>query len=128
MYTDEINTNKFNLRNVSFDGGKKPTNVTFLINALRDKLNVYDLKLEGQNIVIRKSMPQTSGQSHTWQGYLDISYSSYAGRVYPNPMGEKGTGMDSRLGLVNCKFGDIVVPTDKAWAVTKYYLDVKSRR
>jgi len=29
------------------------------------------------------------------------------------------------LGLVNCKFKSIQVPTDKAWAVPKYYLDVK---
>ncbi len=124
VYTDEINTHKFNLKNVSFSGKDSPVNITFLINAVRDKLNVYDLNLKDENIVIRKSMPHFS-PSHNWQGYLDVSYSEYAGREYPNPMGKKGSGIDSRLGLVNCKFKNLLVPTDKAWGIPKYYLDVK---
>jgi hypothetical protein len=118
VYTDDINTNKLNLRNISFSGKTSPINVTFMINALRDKINVYDLKLENENIVVRKSLPQVAGQSHTWEAYIEPSFIDWG-------YGGRGTGMDSKLGLVNCKFNNISVPTDKAWAIPKYYLDVK---
>ncbi len=118
VYLDEVNTNKFNFSGVSFSGQESPINVTFLINALRDKLNVYDMNLENENIVIKKTLPQQAGQSHTWEPYVAASYESES-------YGGEGTGMDSKLGLVNCKFKEIVVPTDKAWAIPKYYLDVK---
>ena len=118
VYTDEVNTNKFNFRNVSFSGKTGPINVTFLINALRDKLNVYDLDLKNENIVIKKSLPQLAGQSHTWAPYRAAGYKakSYGGR---------GLGMDSKLGLVNCKFKSLIVPTNLAWGIPKYYMDVK---
>ncbi len=118
VYTDDINTNKFNFSNVSFSGKTSPINLTFLINAARDRLNVYNLNLEKENIVIKKSLPQVCNQSHTWDLYQAASFCmrSYGGR---------GTGMDSKLGLVNCKFKKLIVPTDRAWGIPKYYLDVK---
>lgn len=79
---------------------------------------MYDMNLENENIVIKKTLPQQAGQSHTWEPYVAASYESES-------YGGEGTGMDSKLGLVNCKFKEIVVPTDRAWAIPKYYLDVK---
>lgn len=114
---DDINTNKFNLSNISFSGKTDPLNITFLVNALRDKLNVYNLNLPNDNIVIKKTLPQRAGQSHSWAPYLtasmDLGY------------GATGNGMDSKLGLVNCKFNSLIIPTDMAWGIPKYYLDVK---
>jgi len=113
IYLDEVNTNLFKLENLVFGSSETPLNLTFMVNSLRDKLNLYNLDAPGDNAVIRKSIPQSYGQSHTWIPYLNAGVNGYY------------CGMDSKLGLVNCRFKSIQVPTDKAWAVPKYYLDVK---
>ena len=113
VFTDDMNINNFNFRDVIFNGKDSPINVTFLINAIRDKLNIYNVDLASENVVVKKVLPQTHGQSHTlkWYKQHDVDHD--------------GDGIDSKIGLVNCKFNSLIIETDKAWGIPKYYLDVK---
>ena len=120
IYTDDVNLMDFKLKNVTISGKTSPINVAFLVNAHRDKLNVYNLDLENENILIKESLAQTHGQSHTcYSNGAPYNWKSY---------------IKSGIGLVNCKFKDLIIapgtftdcegnPVDK-FALVKYYLDV----
>ncbi|RLI52316.1 MAG: hypothetical protein DRP09_18205, partial [Candidatus Thorarchaeota archaeon] len=127
IYTDTVNINDWTIRNVTISGAKHPLNLTFSLNAHRDKYNIYDINAENENIIIKESMAENLGQSH----------SCYVGGS-SGPWGQIYTGQSyiaSELGLVNCKFKDILITpgifTDYAGrkkqkaAYVKYYLDVK---
>ncbi|RLI85246.1 MAG: hypothetical protein DRO76_05755, partial [Candidatus Altiarchaeales archaeon] len=125
--TDEVNVNNFNLRGITFSGKDSPINLTFLTNSYRDRLNIYDVNAENENIVVKNPPSQCSGQSHTCDSegppYDEDNYYHYA------------TFIESEIGLVNCKFKDILIPAIlkkdkdsrpvKKSALVKYYLDVK---
>ena len=91
----------FAMRNVTLSGRKHPLNVTFMLNNAGEMVNVYDMDLRNENIRVRHSCQMGS----FW---------------YPNTK-----HYDSTLGIVNCRFANILVLTGWAWAVPKYYLDVK---
>ncbi|MCK4626950.1 MAG: carboxypeptidase regulatory-like domain-containing protein, partial [Phycisphaerae bacterium] len=101
-------TNGFNIRGVylrrkrslsSMVPQTPPLNLTFFANDDDyESFNVYDIKAPEENIVVRKG---------------------YRIRGYAKPVEAEST-----VGLVNAKFAKIVVPTDKARAVVKYYLKV----
>ncbi|MDY7010350.1 MAG: hypothetical protein SVV80_06295 [Planctomycetota bacterium] len=94
-------TNGFNVRGVTFGGKKSPLGLTFFANDEDyESFNVYDIKAPEENIVVGKG---------------------YRIRGYRRP-----EECESTVGLVNAKFANIVVPTDKAGAVVKYYLHVKA--
>ena len=65
IYTDTINVNDFTIRNVTFSGAEHPLNFTFLLNAHRDKYNIYDLNAEDDYIAVKESMAESGGQSHS---------------------------------------------------------------
>ncbi len=93
-------TNGFNVRGLTFSGSKSPLGLTFFANDDDyESFNVYDIKAPKENIVVRKG---------------------YRIRGYAKPIEAEST-----VGLVNSKFAKIVVPTDKARAVVKYYLNVE---
>ncbi|MCK4252127.1 T9SS type A sorting domain-containing protein [candidate division WOR-3 bacterium] len=120
IYTDDINLKDFTLNNITFTGRTSPIDIAFLINAHRDKLNVYNLNLENENILIKESLGQTYGQSHTcYCGGAPYEWKSY---------------IKSGIGLVNCKFNNLHIspglftdcegmPVEK-YGLVKYYLDV----
>lgn len=101
-------TNGFNVRDVSFSR-KRPTSstapqppplsLTFFANDTDyDSFNIYDLKAPEENVVVRKG---------------------YRIRAYKRP-----AECQSTVSLVNAKFARLIVPTDKARAVVKYYLKI----
>ncbi|MFH1259484.1 MAG: Ig-like domain-containing protein [Elusimicrobiota bacterium] len=118
--TDDINLDNFNLRNISF-AGSSLFNLTFLINAYRDRLNVYDLNLTNGNILIKESLAGTASQSHT----VNSDGPPYDWKSY----------LDSGLGLVNCKFGEVSLSPGlfadcdgkpvRKFAAVKNYLDIQ---
>ena len=119
IYTDDLNLEHFELRNIRVSG-TSPLTPTFLINAHRDRLNVYDLDLPDGNILIKESLAQTYRQSHDcYSNGPPYNWKSY---------------IDSGLGLVNSRFDELIIapglftdcdgnPTRKFGAI-KYYLDV----
>ncbi|RLJ03869.1 MAG: hypothetical protein DRP08_02850, partial [Candidatus Aenigmatarchaeota archaeon] len=127
IYTDDVNINDFTIKNVIFSGAEHPLNFTFLLNAHRDKYNIYDMNAEDNYIVIKESMAENKPQSHSC--YVGGSSGPWGG-IYPYD-----SYIASELGLVNCKFRDILITpgifTDHAGrkkqkaAYVKYYLDVK---
>jgi len=120
VYIDDVNINNFLVRNVLFSGAE-PVNIVFSTNAHRDRLNIYDVKVENGNITIKESLAQTYGQSHTCY----CNGAPYEWKSY----------ISSELGLVNCKFDNLTLTpgvfaccenkTVKKAAAVKYYLDVK---
>jgi len=92
----------FEMNNVSITGKNSPIDVTFMPYDWLGKYNLYNVNLENENIVIRKSA-----------------------KYYPVWQSDWPTYLDSSLGLVNCKYKDLIVATDKAKLIPKYYLDVK---
>jgi len=127
IYTDAVNVKNFIIRNVTFSGAEHPLNFTFLLNAHRDKYNIYDLNAEDDYIIIKESMAETGAQAHSC--YIGGSSGPW-GRIYSH-----NSYIASELGLVNCKFKDILITpgifTDEDGrkkqkaAYVKYYLDVK---
>ncbi|RJS75398.1 PEGA domain-containing protein, partial [Methanophagales archaeon] len=127
IQTDDLNIKDLVLDNVTFTGAENPLNITFYVNAHRDKINIYNINLQNGNIIIENPIAQTTRQSHTCYvgGSSNVWGSVYLWKSY----------ITSEVGLVNCKFNDIiitpVVHTDKAGrnvnksALVKYYLDVK---
>jgi len=119
-YTDDINLDEFIVKDVVFEGKDEDINVTFLINAHRDKINLYDIKVRNGKLVIKESLAQTSGQSHTC--YCEGS--PYDWKSY----------LDSGIGCVNCDVDDIEITPGifkdidnnyvQKFAAIKYYLDV----
>ena len=120
IYIDDVNINNFLIRNVLFSGAET-INVVFSTNAHRDKLNIYDVRVENGNITIKESLAQTYGQSHTcYCNGAPYDWKSY---------------ISSELGLVNCRFDRLALTpgifrccenkTVKKAATVKYYLDVK---
>ena len=126
VYTDDLNVYDFVLQDVTISGaGGAPLNINLLINAHRDKLNIYDINAEHENIIINNPLCMNEGQSHTCY--------SPPGEIRP-PYGWKSY-IDTEIGLVNCKFKDLTLTPDvftdcdgnpvKKSALVKYYLDVK---
>jgi len=120
IYIDDVNINNFLIRNVLFSGAET-INVVFSTNAHRDRLNIYDVRVENGNITIKESLAQTYGQSHTcYCNGAPYDWKSY---------------ISSELGLVNCRFDRLALTpgifsccenkTVKKAATVKYYLDVK---
>ena len=94
-----IRTIGFDIRDLTFKGKHSPLNLTFMMNDVDYKnLNIYDIHAPKENIIVRKGM--------RIKGYARPSY------------------VESTLGLVNAKFAKLIVPTDMARAVVKYYLKV----
>jgi len=108
----------FTMENLLIKGARSPINITFMLNSAQPgkskmdnilvkgwreiaKINIYNVDASGENIVVRKSRCMYSAYRHK-------------GEFYP-----------SFLGLVNCKYKSLIVPTDMAYAIPKYYLDVK---
>jgi len=128
IYTDDVNINDWTIRNVTISGAEHPLNLTFSLNAHRDKYNLYDINAENENIIIKESMAENIGQSHSC--YIFNSAGPW-GEIY-----SYNSYIASELGLVNCKFKDILITpgifTDHAGrkkqkaAYVKYYLDVKA--
>jgi len=125
--TDTVNVNDWTIRNVTISGAEHPLNLTFSLNAHRDKYNIYDINAENENIIIKESFAENLCQSHSC--YVGGSSGPW-GQIYT-----KNSYIASELGLVNCKFKDILITpgifTDKDGrkkqkaAYVKYYLDVK---
>jgi PGF-pre-PGF domain-containing protein len=123
IYTESMNILNFNIQNLTIKNDIIPLNITFKTNSYRDKLNIYDLNAENENILVDNPYSGTGapgGQSHTC--YAD---------GYPY----QPSHIDAGIGCVNCKFKDIVIlpginrdtfnrPVKKQFAL-KYYLDVK---
>ncbi|RKX71112.1 hypothetical protein DRP53_02750 [candidate division WOR-3 bacterium] len=120
IYTDDVNINRFEMKDVKISDNEKPVNILFSINAHRDKLNVYNLDAKDDNILIKESMAQNGSQSH----------SCYANGA---PYGSNSY-ITSGIGLVNCRFKNLIInpgkftdcegnPIEK-YALVKYYLDV----
>ncbi|RLI51788.1 MAG: hypothetical protein DRO93_15770, partial [Candidatus Thorarchaeota archaeon] len=130
IYTESSNLYDFDFRNVIISAKNSPVNITFKVNAYRDKLNIYNINAENENIVLDNPYSGTGapgGQSHTC--YND---------GYPYQPGYIHAG----IGLVNCKFKDIIINESVKHAcdgigpgcdgravvknaAVKYYLDVK---
>ena len=120
IYIDDVNINNFLIKDVVFSGAE-PIEVVFSVNAHRDKLNIYNVRVENGNITIKETLAQTYGQSHTCY----CAGSPYSWKSY----------ISSELGLVNCKFDNIVLTpgvftccegkTVKKAVAIKYYLDIK---
>ena len=108
----------FTMENLLIRGAHSPINITFMLNSAQPgkskmdnilvkgwreiaKINIYNVDASSENIVVRKSRCMYSAYRHK-------------GEFYP-----------SFLGLVNCKYKSLIVPTDMAYAIPKYYLDVK---
>jgi len=127
IQTDDLNIKDFVLDNVTFTGAEKPLNITFYVNAHRDKINIYNIDLQNGNIIIENPIAQTTRQSHSC--YVGGS-SNVWGEVY-----RWKSYITSEIGLVNCRFNGIIITpdvhTDKTGrnvnksALVKYYLDVK---
>jgi len=120
LAVDDLNLNAFKINGVSLSGRDNPLNVTLLLNSIRDKLNLYNLDAEGQNLVLKKPLPQQHGQSHSL-GLFDI-----------HSVEHQGDGLDCQVGLVNCRFNELkieppisTVAADRTWGVLKYYLDIQ---
>jgi len=128
IYTDDVNINDWTIKNVTISGAEHPLNFTFLLNAHRDKYNIYNINAEDDYIIIKESMAENSGQSHSC--YYGSSSGPW-GNIYRH-----NSYIASELGLVNCKFKDILITpgifTDmdgrkkQKAAYVKYYLDVKA--
>ncbi|HID28369.1 MAG TPA: hypothetical protein EYP19_00005 [Desulfobacterales bacterium] len=110
----------FELNNVTITGAKgEPLDIVFMIQTewtnwiprylpnIR-KLNLLNMDMEKVNVVVKKGL-----------GVGSFGYNAH--RPEPSP----GQWYQSNLGLVNCKFKDTTVPTDRARVCVKYYLDVK---
>ena len=121
IYTDDINLCDFTLRGVDIRGAEPTFNLTLLINAHRDKLNLYDVDIGEGNIIIKESLAQTYRQSHDcYSNGPPYNWKSY---------------LDSGIGLVNCRFKDVFLTpgifTDcdgkpvRKFVAVKYYLDIK---
>ena len=119
IYTDDINLDKFVIKDVVFHGAE-PINVTFSVNAHRDKLNIYNVDVQNGAIRVKESLAQTYGQSHTcYCNGAPYDWKSY---------------IDCEIGLVNCRFDSLIIApgvfTDcegrpvKKCALVKYYMDV----
>jgi len=127
IYTDTVNVNDWTVRNLTISGAEQPLSLTFSLNAHRDKYNIYDVNAENENIIIKESMAENKGQSHSC--YVSGSSGPWGG-IY-----REQSYIASELGLVNCKFKDILITpgifTDydgrkkQKAAYVKYYLDVK---
>ena len=125
--TDDVNLHNFKLSNITFSGAETSINVTFMTNAHRDKLNIYDINMQNETIKIENPIAPTESQSHTC--YVTGSAGPW-GEVY-----EWKSYIASEIGLVNCKFNDILIPLGvkvddigrnvTKSALVKYYLDVK---
>ena len=116
---DDLNVHDFTLRGLTFRG-KEPPEVTFLVNAHRDRLNIYDVDVGGGKIVLKDVPLPNENQSHGWLPYRHLKRSDGGGPSW----------IDGRLGLVNCRFRDIVIAATpgkdcNAYALPKYYLDAK---
>ncbi|MCK4624218.1 MAG: hypothetical protein KAV00_02830 [Phycisphaerae bacterium] len=98
---NQLGYHGFSIENVSLEGKKSPLNPTFILNDNLGKLNILNVDMAKETVVVRKSLRMESD----WN--------------------DRGTNYNATLGLVNCRFADIQIPTDRAWAVPKYYLDVK---
>ncbi|RJS77947.1 hypothetical protein CW711_05780 [Candidatus Bathyarchaeota archaeon] len=94
----------FEMRNVTIEGAVHPLNLTFIANAEKQLLNIYDCNFENENIIVRKSRRMES----FWFEPQELVWAEY----------------ENLIGFVNCKFNELTVATDKAKAVVKYYLDV----
>ena len=121
IYTDDMNLDDFTLRNIRFSEADQPLNLTFMINAHRDKLALYNINAENSYFVIKESLAETYRQSHDcYSNGPPYNWKSY---------------LDSGISLVNCLFNDVLLTphlfTDcdgkyvKKYAAVKYYLDVK---
>ena len=125
IQTDDLNVKDFKLNNITLSG--TDLNITFATNAHRDKLNIYDIDMQNANVVIKNSLAQTEGRSHTC--YVGGSSGPW-GKVYTWK-----SYIASEIGLVNCKFKDVVITPDvftdaegrsvEKSALVKHYLDVK---
>jgi len=102
---------RFEIDNVTFSGKSSPVNITFIINADRKteerdwglfRLNIYNSDFGNENIVVRKSAKFHPVANPDWPRWFE-----------------------NILGLVNCKFKNLIVPTDMSYVIPKYYLDVK---
>ena len=127
IYTDSVNINDFTVKNTVFSGAEHPLNFVFSLNAHRDKYNIYNVDARDDHIVIKESMAEVGNQSHS--AYVSGSAGPW-GKMYTDD-----SYIASELGLVNCRFKDIIItpgifkdaddrPKQKA-AFVKYYLDVK---
>ena len=121
IYTDDMNLDDFTLRNIRFSEADQPLNLTFLINAHRDKLALYNINAENSYFIIKESLAQTYRQSHDcYSNGPPYNWKSY---------------IESGISLVNCIFKDVLLTpglfTDcdgkyvRKFAAVKYYLDVK---
>jgi len=97
---------EFNIDNVTFSAapGEGPVDYTFILNCKNNKLNVYNSDFGDGRIVARKSVKMGSFWAEEWPTY------------YP-----------CKLGLVNCRFDpeNLIIGSDDASIIVKYYLDVK---
>ncbi|RLB03971.1 MAG: hypothetical protein DRG59_10945, partial [Deltaproteobacteria bacterium] len=130
IYTESSNLYDFEFKNLIINAKNSPVNITFKVNAYRDRLNIYNINAENENIVLDNPYAGTGayrGQSHSC---YDNGYPYAPGYIHAG------------IGLVNCKFRDIIIPESVKHACTldrpgcdgravvknvtvKYYLDVK---
>lgn len=94
----------FDMRNITISGAVHPLNLTFMANAEKQLLNIYDCNFEDENIIVRKSRRMEA----FWFEPQELVWVEY----------------ENLIGFVNCKFKNLIVQTDKARAIPKYYLDV----
>jgi len=100
----------FDIENITISGKDQPVNLFFVINnnyTRRDKFVIYDCDFSKNTVIkIKKS-------AHY--------HPKYWGGDWP----PTGTYYDCKVELVNCKWDKVNITTDKAYLISKYYLDVK---
>ncbi|MCK4624219.1 MAG: hypothetical protein KAV00_02835, partial [Phycisphaerae bacterium] len=105
LFLKQIDAHELVLDGVKFKAGADPVDINFILNDEQGRLNIYDVRFDNANVVVRK------GRS------LGPFWDSKGKKVVKE--------YESSLGLVNCKFTNVKALTDKAWIVPKYYFDLK---
>ncbi len=102
LFIKNFNTSLFDLQGIKFSAAKSPVDITFRLFSDRDRLNICNCDFGNENVVVKPSVKMMSFWNSRWPEYYN-----------------------SVLGMVNCRFKSISIPEERAFAVPRYYLDVK---
>ncbi len=92
----------FDLDGIQFSGTESPSDISFLLNSEKNRLNVYNCDFGEERVVVKRSVKMGSFWASRWPEYYR-----------------------SELGMVNCRFKRLVAEDEMASIVPKYYLDVQ---